>query len=82
MAINTDDEPAGTTDVTPVSNGPQSMSTRSNHSNTNGSIITMTLKNNHLIVEKEERSVSGSRNTFQELSRCDNSKIYFDHQRI
>ncbi|KAJ8923097.1 hypothetical protein NQ315_001650 [Exocentrus adspersus] len=29
-----------------------------NHSNTNGSIITMTLKNNHLIVETEERSVS------------------------
>ncbi|CAH0563544.1 unnamed protein product [Brassicogethes aeneus] len=27
-----------------------------NHSNTNGSIITMTLKNNHLIVETEERN--------------------------
>ncbi|GJQ73347.1 hypothetical protein Trydic_g13716 [Trypoxylus dichotomus] len=27
-----------------------------NHSNTNGSIITMTLKNNHLIVETEERT--------------------------
>lgn len=33
-----------------------------NHSNTNGSIITMTLKNNHLIVETEERNVS-KRNT-------------------
>ncbi|KAL3274246.1 hypothetical protein HHI36_015656, partial [Cryptolaemus montrouzieri] len=31
---------------------------RSNHSSTNGSIITMTLKNNHLIVETEERNVS------------------------
>lgn len=29
-----------------------------NHSGTNGSIITMTLKNNHLIVETEERNVS------------------------
>ncbi|XP_045475948.1 uncharacterized protein LOC123681735 isoform X2 [Harmonia axyridis] len=29
---------------------------RSNHSSTNGSIITMTLKNNHLIVETEERN--------------------------
>lgn len=29
----------------------------SNHSTTNGSIITMTLKNNHLIVETEERNV-------------------------
>lgn len=29
-----------------------------NHSSTNGSIITMTLKNNHLIVETEERNVS------------------------
>ena len=28
-----------------------------NHSSTNGSIITMTLKNNHLIVETEERNV-------------------------
>ncbi|XP_050513004.1 uncharacterized protein LOC114349406 [Diabrotica virgifera virgifera] len=34
-----------------------------NHSNTNGSIITMTLKNNHLIVETEER------NDLQEDSR-------------
>lgn len=29
-----------------------------NHSGTNGSIITMTMKNNHLIVETEERNVS------------------------
>lgn len=28
------------------------------HSNANGSLITMTMKNNHLIVETEERSVS------------------------
>lgn len=28
------------------------------HSNGNGSLITMTMKNNHLIVETEERSVS------------------------
>lgn len=34
---------------------------RSNHSSTNGSIITMTLKNNHLIVETEERNVSNNR---------------------
>lgn len=33
-----------------------SSQTRSNHSSTNGSIITMTLKNNHLIVETEERN--------------------------
>lgn len=32
--------------------------TNNNHSGTNGSIITMTLKNNHLIVETEERNVS------------------------
>lgn len=32
--------------------------TPNNHSGTNGSIITMTLKNNHLIVETEERNVS------------------------
>lgn len=32
-------------------------SLRGNHSSTNGSIITMTLKNNHLIVETEERNV-------------------------
>lgn len=64
MAINTD-ELEETTDVTPVSNGPHSMTTIStNHSNTNGSIITMTLKNNHLIVEKEERSVSIATGTF------------------
>lgn len=31
--------------------------TPNNHSGTNGSIITMTLKNNHLIVETEERNV-------------------------
>lgn len=31
-----------------------------NHSSTNGSIITMTLKNNHLIVETEERNVSST----------------------
>lgn len=30
----------------------------SNHSGANGSVITMTLKNNHLIVETEERNVS------------------------
>lgn len=29
-----------------------------NHSSANGSLITMTMKNNHLIVETEERSVS------------------------
>jgi hypothetical protein len=33
--------------------------TPTNHNGTNGSIITMTLKNNHLIVETEERNVSG-----------------------
>jgi hypothetical protein len=32
--------------------------TPTNHTGTNGSIITMTLKNNHLIVETEERNVS------------------------
>jgi hypothetical protein len=32
--------------------------TPTNHNGTNGSIITMTLKNNHLIVETEERNVS------------------------
>lgn len=32
--------------------------TPNNHNGTNGSIITMTLKNNHLIVETEERNVS------------------------
>lgn len=31
--------------------------TPTNHNGTNGSIITMTLKNNHLIVETEERNV-------------------------
>jgi hypothetical protein len=35
--------------------------TPTNHTGTNGSIITMTLKNNHLIVETEERNVSTSR---------------------
>lgn len=29
-----------------------------NHSGANGSVITMTMKNNHLIVETEERNVS------------------------
>lgn len=33
-------------------------SSRTNHASANGSIITMTLKNNHLIVETEERNVS------------------------
>lgn len=32
--------------------------TPTNHTGANGSIITMTLKNNHLIVETEERNVS------------------------
>lgn len=32
-------------------------SSRTNHASANGSIITMTLKNNHLIVETEERNV-------------------------
>lgn len=45
--------------ITTVTNGIKSTS----HSNTNGSIITMTLKNNHLIVETEER------NDIQEDSR-------------
>ncbi|XP_074039496.1 uncharacterized protein [Leptinotarsa decemlineata] len=42
----------------------------SNHSNTNGSIITMTLKNNHLIVETEERNdlVEDSRETTMKYS--------------
>lgn len=35
-----------------------SRGTTTNHAGTNGSIITMTLKNNHLIVETEERNVS------------------------
>ncbi|KAJ8986178.1 hypothetical protein NQ317_005652, partial [Molorchus minor] len=41
-----------------------------NHSNTNGSIITMTLKNNHLIVETEERNdiVEDSRETTMKYS--------------
>ncbi|KAK5641537.1 hypothetical protein RI129_010084 [Pyrocoelia pectoralis] len=38
--------------ITTVTNGIKSTS----HSSTNGSIITMTLKNNHLIVETEERN--------------------------
>lgn len=38
------------------------------HSGTNGSIITMTLKNNHLIVETEERNVSNDE-TFRGV-RC------------
>lgn len=36
-------------------------SSRTNHASANGSIITMTLKNNHLIVETEERNVSLSK---------------------
>lgn len=71
VAIGTDDSP-GSTVVTPVSNGPQSASTRSNHSNTNGSIITMTLKNNHLIVEKEERSVSAAAFIMRDCSKSIN----------
>lgn len=35
-----------------------SMVNKTNHSGANGSVITMTLKNNHLIVETEERNVS------------------------
>jgi hypothetical protein len=38
-------------DVTPNAN-------HNNHNDTNGSIIKMTMKNNHLIVETEERNVS------------------------
>lgn len=38
-------------DVAPSNNG-------CNHNDTNGSIIKMTMKNNHLIVETEERNVS------------------------
>ncbi|KAF5294695.1 hypothetical protein FQR65_LT10712 [Abscondita terminalis] len=42
--------------ITTVTNGIKSVHSTS-HSSTNGSIITMTLKNNHLIVETEERNV-------------------------
>lgn len=46
-------------------------STRGNHSSTNGSIITMTLKNNHLIVETEERNVRFSWRCLQmNIFRC------------
>lgn len=38
--------------------------TPTNHNGTNGSIITMTLKNNHLIVETEERNVSKAADEF------------------
>lgn len=31
--------------------------TKGNHTGANGSVITMTMKNNHLIVETEERNV-------------------------
>lgn len=41
-----------------------------NHSGTaNGSLITMTMKNNHLIVETEERSVS-KRNSMDVEAKC------------
>lgn len=43
--------------TTNISNGPQQNTRSTSHSSTNGSIITMTLKNNHLIVETEERNV-------------------------
>lgn len=35
-----------------------------NHMGVNGSITTMTLKNNHLIVETEERNVSDTTKTY------------------
>ncbi|KAJ8929181.1 hypothetical protein NQ314_018152 [Rhamnusium bicolor] len=50
LAINTDD--VEVCDGTEINSQIRS----NNHSNTNGSIITMTLKNNHLIVETEERN--------------------------
>lgn len=37
--------------------------TNANHLASNGSVITMTMKNNHLIVETEERNVSKMPNT-------------------
>lgn len=36
------------------------MVTKGNHTGANGSVITMTMKNNHLIVETEERNVGFS----------------------
>ncbi|GLV40797.1 uncharacterized protein CBL_13700 [Carabus blaptoides fortunei] len=45
-------------------------SSRTNHASANGSIITMTLKNNHLIVETEERNdiIQDSRETTMKYS--------------
>lgn len=39
-------------------NGDVTPNNTNNHNDTNGSIIKMTMKNNHLIVETEERNVS------------------------
>lgn len=39
-------------------NGDVTPNNANNHNDTNGSIIKMTMKNNHLIVETEERNVS------------------------
>lgn len=49
--------------------------TPTNHNGTNGSIITMTLKNNHLIVETEERNVSSGGVTEADLNLFEETRI-------
>lgn len=56
--IGTDTNLSMNTEELDVTNNMESQVRSNNHSNTNGSIITMTMKNNHLIVETEERNVS------------------------
>jgi len=51
------DKGNGSTELLLAPNG-DATPTNNHSSGTNGSIITMTLKNNHLIVETEERNVS------------------------
>ncbi|CAH1100036.1 unnamed protein product [Psylliodes chrysocephalus] len=54
--IGTDTNLSMNTEELDVTNNMESQVRSNNHSNTNGSIITMTMKNNHLIVETEERN--------------------------
>ncbi|XP_018333009.1 uncharacterized protein LOC108742327 [Agrilus planipennis] len=64
ISIAEDVETCSNAPISTITNGPQSLRGSNHHPvNTNGSIITMTLKNNHLIVETEER------NDIQEDSR-------------
>lgn len=50
----------GNTPSAPNGTANANFNNKNNHSSANGSVITMTLKNNHLIVETEERNVSSS----------------------